>query len=186
MGRTGRYGKNQCEQMVLAAALQYEIDRCGYLVKHDPPSRVVRDKATKKLKTIYTASSHPDFLGHYQGRAVAIECKHISSKRSLELSEKIVKQGQVDWLMRWAKTGAFGGLLVLFSSLKKNRPTQQAYLIELHPGLPDSHPVSIYARCGQTHSLHVDWLEEDENTFRLPISRGKILWHVAVEGGIDG
>ena len=74
----------------------------GCFARGHPASKVVR--TATGTKTIYTAKNGVDFVGAWQGRAMALEAKRLPGAASLRASKDDSTQAEAAFLLRFART----------------------------------------------------------------------------------
>lgn len=91
----------------------YELLKIASIYKVPTPCKIVNIKGKP---TIIKQKSVVDYLGTWQGRALAIEAKS-THEPSWPLNN--LQENQLDFLMRWAKCGAITGVLLRFELVRR-------------------------------------------------------------------
>jgi recombination protein U len=91
----------------------YELMRVASVYEVPTPCKIVNIKGKP---TIIRQKSIVDYLGTWQGRALAIEAKS-THEPSWALSN--LQQHQLDFLVRWERCGGIAGVLLRFETVRR-------------------------------------------------------------------
>ena len=114
--RYGNRGKS-FETMIQTSNQQYKFQDIALIQKIPTPVKVLDiDSYTGKIRSgFYEQKSTVDYMGTYQGQAVAFEAKETNVETRFDLSN--VKEHQYSFLKSWVNSGGLGFILVQFSAL---------------------------------------------------------------------
>lgn len=105
------------ERLIEATNNQYYHKGQATIQKVPVPWKVFYDRKTKRSKAIPEKKSTVDFVGVFNGRAIAFDAKSTLERTRFPLSN--VEEHQVNFLTKWQQNGGIAFILVDFAKKKE-------------------------------------------------------------------
>ncbi len=193
--------RNATESLVSNAGEYYASRQMGYIEKHDPPSRVMRNHRTQELMVRYLKRGYLDFTGQWRGKretpgyGFVLEAKEVTSSDTFRApkSGKILKREQMQAALNYADSGGLSFLLINFNvttkTITKNKKKmkvplspdemlQEAYLWRVDTKI-ENDPFIEWHRQFSNLNLSIGWFRE--HAVFVDRGDGGLAWGRGVE-----